>query len=400
MRDEDLFGAIAVQEGFLTRAQLDECLIDLDGRSVRELLLERGLLSEEQAQAIADIQRIHTAEAAAAAETGGVVRQNRFMLPCRGCDTYYLVQGMAEGTKFVCRKCGTLLVVRHRPPPLPAPEPPLPARVIGPYELLDEVGRGALSVVYKAVHRESKRVVALKVLRPSDIPNPAPLRRFQQEARAAGRLSHPNIVAVHEAGEAEGTWYIAMDYVEGVTLDKAVTQGRVGLRAFVEVLETVARAVHHAHQYGVVHRDLKPANILLDGAGRPRVTDFGLAKMDHADKGSTHAGVSLGTPYYMSPEQVEGDVAGTDARSDIYSMGVMLYEALTGRVPHAGGTVMEVYRGILSGALLPPTRANPEAPPALEAVALKALQRRKEQRYASARDFADDLRRWLDGATP
>jgi serine/threonine-protein kinase len=165
----------------------------------------------------------------------------------------------------------------------------------------------------------------------------------------------------------------------------------------VEALEKVARALHHAHQYGVVHRDLKPANIILDAAGEPHVTDFGLAKMDHMDKGATHSGAALGTPFYMSPEQVEGDIAGTDARSDIYSMGVMLFEALTGRVPFPGHSVLEVYRGILSGSVVSPSAINPKAPPALEAVCLKALKRNKRDRYTSARDFADDLKRYLDG---
>jgi serine/threonine-protein kinase len=398
VQDDALFGSIAVQEGFLTQDQLDLCLRERDGRGLPDFLRERGLLTDLQIQAILDIQKIHLAEASAPAETGGVLRMDRFMLPCRGCDTYYLVSGLPVGTKFVCRKCKTVLTVgRPTIVPTPPPEGPPAGERLGPYTLSGQIGRGSMSVVYKAVDSRNGRTVALKVLKKSDHPSPGPLIRFQQEARAAQRLAHPNIVAVREAGEEAGTPFIAMDYVEGLTLDRVLGQGKLGLREFVTALEQVAQAVHHAHQLGIVHRDLKPANILVDDRGVPHVTDFGLAKLDHADKSVTHAGVSLGTPFYMSPEQVEGDVAGTDARSDIFSLGVMLYEALTGRVPFPGNSVMEVYRAILAGAPPAPAKLNPRAPADLEAVCLKALRRDKARRYSTAREFAEDLRRWLEG---
>jgi len=398
VQDDALFGSIAVQEGFLTQAQIDACLKERNGRVLPDLLREKGLLTESQIQAILDIQRIHLVEASAQAETGGVLRMDRFLLPCRGCDTYYLVSGLPVGTKFVCRKCRTVLTVgRPTIVPTPPPEPPLGGNGLGPYTIVGQVGRGSMSVVYRAVDSRDGRTVALKVLRKSDHPNPGPLLRFQQESRAAQRLSHPNIVAVRQAGEEEGTAFIAMDYVEGVTLDRVLGQGKLQLRDFAVVLEQVGRAVHHAHQLGIIHRDLKPANIIVDAQGVPHVTDFGLAKMDHTDKSVTHAGVSLGTPFYMSPEQVEGDIAGTDARSDIFALGVMLYEALTGRVPFPGNSVMEVYRGILAGAPPAPTKLNSGAPAELEAICLKALHRQKARRYFTAREFAEDLRRWLDG---
>jgi len=151
--------------------------------------------------------------------------------------------------------------------------------------------------------------------------------------------------------------------------------------------------VHHAHQQGIVHRDLKPANIILDAAGRPHVTDFGLAKMDHLEKAATQTGGTIGTPYYMSPEQVRGDVRGTDGRSDIYALGVILYEALTGRVPFPGTSVVQVYLGILNGSVTPPSKINPRTPPALESICLKALERDKDRRQADARQLAEELRR-------
>jgi serine/threonine protein kinase len=392
VQEESLFGKIAVEEGFVTQPQLDAAIRETNGTTLTELLVSRGLLKPEQVQIIRDIQRIHMAEVSAPAESGGLLRMDRFMLPCSGCDTYYLIQGYAEGTKFICRKCQKVLVVRRVPEPRPVPSP-TGIRMIGPYEVLGEIGRGSVSVVYKARRADTGAVVALKVLKESDTPNPNYLKRFQQESRAASRLSHPNIVPVLDSGEKDGTYYMAMAVVEGVTLDRALATNRLTLRQFVEVLEQVAQAVHHAHQQGVIHRDLKPANIILDAAGRPHVSDFGLAKMDHLEKAATQGGGTIGTPWYMSPEQVMGDVPGTDARSDIYALGVMLYEALTGRVPFPGNSVVQVYLGILNGAAVPPSQINSRTPRELEAICLRALARDKSRRQASALEFAEELRR-------
>jgi serine/threonine-protein kinase len=393
VQEELLFGKIAVEEGFVTQTQLDTAMGETNGRTLTDVLVARGFLKPDQVQIIRDIQRIHMAEISAPAESGGMLRQDRFLLPCSGCDTYYLIQGYPEGTKFVCRKCQKILVVRRVADPRPV-SAPSGVRLIGPYELMAEIGRGSMSVVFKARHKDSGAVVALKVLKESDQPNPSYLKRFQQEARAASRLSHPNIVTVHDSGERDGQYYMAMDIVEGVTLDQALSKNRLTLYQFVEVLEQVALAVHHAHEQGVIHRDLKPANIILDVERRPHVTDFGLAKMDHLEKAATqHGGGTIGTPWYMSPEQVMGDVAGTDPRSDIYALGVMLYEVLTGRVPFPGNSVVQVYLGILNGAPTPPSQLNQRTPRELEAICMRALARDKEQRQASARQFAEELRR-------
>ena len=392
VQEELLFAKIAVEEGFVSQTQLDSAMNESNGRTLTDILVDRGLLRPDQIQIIRDIQRIHMAEITAPAESGGLLRHDRFMLPCSGCDTYYLIQGYAEGTKFVCRKCQKILVVRRVAES--APSPALTGkRRIGPYELESEIGRGSMSVVYKARHRDSGAVVALKVLKDSETPNPNYLKRFQQESSAASRLSHPNIVTVLDSGEKDGQYYIAMSVVEGTTLDRALATNRLSLPQFVEVLEQVAHAVHHAHQHGIIHRDLKPANIILDAAGRPHVSDFGLAKMDHLEKAANQGGGSFGTPWYMSPEQVMGDVAGTDARSDIYALGVMLYEALTGRVPFPGNSVVQVYLGILNGAPTPPSQLNPRTPRELEAICLQALAREKERRQPTALQFAEELRR-------
>jgi len=381
-----------VEEGFVTQGQLDSALKDTHGSALTDVLVAKGLLQPGQVQIIRDIQRIHMAEVSAPAESGGLLRQDRFMLPCSGCDTYYLIQGYPEGTKFVCRKCQKVLVVRRVLEAAPAPAK-AGAGSVGPYDVMGEIGRGSMSVVHRAVNRKTGAVVALKVLKDPDAANATYLRRFEQEASAARRLSHPGIVPVLDSGEEDGIYYIAMAIVDGVTLDHAMAKNRLNLRQFVEVLEQVAQAVHHAHEQGVVHRDLKPANIILDAAGRPHVTDFGLAKTEQLEKAATHAGGSFGTPFYMSPEQVMGDVRGTDPRSDIYALGVMLYEALTGRVPFPGNSVVQVYLGILNGTVTPPSQTNPKTPPELEAICLRALQRDKELRPASALEFAQDLRR-------
>jgi serine/threonine-protein kinase len=400
VNDDALFGAIAVQEGYLTQTQLDGAMGARNGAEVAQILLSLRLLSPEQVRTIQDIQRIRLAEADEAHDADARVHGDRNLLGCTGCETWYIVQGLIPGTKFVCRKCGRVLSVSAAPPPAlqESPKQPGSGRRLGPYEILREIGRGSMSTVFEAFHPPSGKTVALKVLRTWDTPNPNPLRRFQQEARAISRLSHPNIVAIRDSGDVQGVYYIAMDLVRGETLDRLLAKRAIRLRDFVALLEKVALALHHAHQQGIIHRDLKPANILVDSAGEPRVTDFGLAKLDHAsDKGGTHHGATLGTPFYMSPEQVSGDIAGTDARSDIYAMGVILYEALTGRHPYPGTSVMDVYRAVLAGSLAPPEKVNPDAPPPLAAVCRKALQREKARRYDSARQLAEDLRRWLEG---
>ncbi len=398
MGDDFLFGDIAVQEGFLTRDQIEACARSRKGRPIGEVLVEEGLLSRNQVQTILDIQRIHVAEASTPSESEGRIRHDRVMIPCPGCDTCYLVHGQPEGAKFACRKCHRVLVIRRARDGTLAAQPPAFPRPLGLYDLLAEIDRGSGAVVYKARHRPSGALVALKVLRERDASDTARLRRFQKEADTARRLSHPGVVAIRDAGEAEGHWYIAMDLVEGQTLDRALAQGALTLRRFVEILEQVALAVQHAHDIGVVHRDLKPANIILDTEGRPHVADFGLAKVEHAvEDSATRVGSSLGTPHYMSPEQVRGDVGSTDARSDIYALGVMLYQGLCGRLPYPGTSIGDVYARILEGKPAAPSSVDPRAPRDLEAVCLRALSPDRRRRQASARDFAAELRRHLDG---
>ncbi len=278
----------------------------------------------------------------------------------------------------------------------PAPEESAPPAFPN-YEVLGVLGRGGMGVVYKARQRGLERVVALKVLRTGIEEGEEATRRFLNEARAAARLQHAHIVSIHEVSTAGGLPYFSMDYVEGPTLgDWLRAPGRTPAQA-AAALRKVALAVHHAHEAGIVHRDLKPGNILVDRAGEPKVTDFGIAKDIAQDAPITKAGMTIGTPCYMSPEQAAGENDRVGPRSDVYALGALLYEALARRPPFAGSAVSETLRQVLGRAPAPPSRYDPAVPRALEAVCLRALEKDPTRRHSSALAFAEDLGRFLEG---
>ncbi|HZU98551.1 MAG TPA: protein kinase, partial [Planctomycetota bacterium] len=269
--------------------------------------------------------------------------------------------------------------------------------VFGPYDILGEVARGGMGIVYRALQRDLKRIVALKVMKEGEGASKKQIKRFQRETETAAKLQHPNIVAVHEVGCHQGFHYFTMDLIEGDALDQLVKRGeKMPLERVLNVVEEVARAIHYAHGKGIIHRDLKPANILLDTDGHPKVTDFGLAKsIDHKSM-LTRTGAVVGTPFYMPPEQAKGD-NDIDQRADVYALGVILYELLTLKLPFHGETTMEVYRKILEEDPLPPKHHDSRIPLDIQTICLKAMDREPARRYQTAKDLADDIKRFLDG---
>ena len=270
----------------------------------------------------------------------------------------------------------------------------LPRR-FGDYELLEELGRGGMGVVYRARQINPERIVAVKMILRGEAASAADLARFRAEAEAVARLDHPHIVPVYEVGEYGGHPYFTMKYVAGTTLARRLADGPLPARESAALLAPVCRAIHFSHQRGILHRDLKPSNILIDSDGRPHVTDFGLAKRLEADPNLTLSGAILGTPAYMAPEQAAGKRGKIGPASDVYSLGTMLYQMLTGHPPFQAASPVDTVLLVLEQEPLPPRLLNPRADRELEMIALKCLQKPPELRYASAQLLADDLEAFL-----
>lgn len=304
----------------------------------------------------------------------------------------------------------------------------------GDYQILSELGRGGMGVVYRARQISLNRQVALKLILAGQLASAGDVRRFRNEAEASARLEHPNIVPIYEVGEREGRHYFSMKFIEGHTLSQrlAATSGadvlgvpapgaaevsaagpgphppaagdreqgippRLGWRSSVVLLATISRAVHYAHLRGVLHRDIKPANILLDAQGQPHLTDFGLAKLLENQSGLTHSGVIMGTPSYMAPEVANGDTEKVTTAADIYSLGAVLYELLTGRPPFVGDTVAGVLHRLVTFEPTPPSVHEPSLPPDLDTIALKCLEKDPVRRYHTAEELAEELDRFTRG---
>lgn len=266
---------------------------------------------------------------------------------------------------------------------------------IGPYEIICELGQGGMAKVFRALQPSVNRVIALKVL-PSQLEtDPTSVARFRQEAETAANLAHENIVKVWDASINQPPYHIAMEFLEGGTLSDRIESGPLPVGEAVKIMIAVCSALEHAHQRGVVHRDIKPANIMFDGKNRPVVTDFGIARAASQTR-LTATGASFGTPDYMSPEQARG--AAVDHHTDIYSLGVVLYEMLTGRPPFISDSPLVTMRQIIDDPVPPPSLLNPLIPKSLESVVLKALAKAPEARYQSGAAFADDL--WLAYQSP
>jgi len=274
---------------------------------------------------------------------------------------------------------------------------PKPARIMtdfGDYELLEEIGRGGQGVVYRARQKSLNRTVALKVIGLGHLAAEAQLKRFRLEAEAAARLDHPRIVPIHEVGERDGYCYFSMNFIDGGQLDEVVERESLPIRSAVELIAKLARAVHYAHEHGILHRDIKPGNILLDQKGEPHLTDFGLARLVETESTVTRTKEVFGTPSYMSPEQVTRDRTLTSA-TDVYALGAVLYQLLTGHPPFEGGTTYETMRLLLETELRPPRLLNPKIDRDLSTICLKCLEKDPRRRYPSALALAKDLEHWL-----
>lgn len=265
----------------------------------------------------------------------------------------------------------------------------------GDYQLIAEIGRGGMGVVYKARQRSLDRLVAVKMILASHLASEDQVHRFYAEAKAAAKLEHPNIVGIHEIGQLHGQHYFVMEHVEGRSLAQTLAGGPMEPAIAAECVAKIARAVHRLHQEGIVHRDLKPSNILIDAKGEPHVTDFGLAKTLIGDSHMTHTGAIVGTPSYMAPEQAAGRTSEVGPLSDVYSLGALLYDMLTGRPPFREATPLDTLVQVIEAEPRLPRQINPRVPRDLEMICLRCLEKVAQNRYASAAALADDLERFL-----
>jgi len=266
---------------------------------------------------------------------------------------------------------------------------------LGDYELLEEVGRGGQGVVFRARQKSLNRIVALKVISLGQWATPAHLKRFRLEAEAAASLDHPCIVPIYEIGERDGQCYFSMKFVEGDQLDEVIKHTPMSIRQAAELVAKVARTVHYAHEHGILHRDIKPGNILLDKKGEPHLTDFGLARLVESESEITRTVEVLGTPSYMAPEQAAGNNIKLTRATDVYGLGAVLYQLLTGHPPFAGGTTYETIKLLLETEQRPPRLWNAKVDRDLSTICQKCLEKDPKLRYSSASAFAEDLERWL-----
>jgi len=389
-----LFGEIAVRGGWIRAKDLHGALREKadhtrDPRKLGEVLRDGGYLDDASLREILREQDR---------------RQVKKVLSCRDCGTAHDGTHATAGGKFRCKGCRRVFEAPRAlfAAALSAPRRPGSSRVpakryLGPYEIVDEVARGGMGIVYRAVHRTLSREVALKVLTAGPGVSKDMVIRFKAEARAAARLHHRAIVPIFDVGVQGDRHYIAMEYIAGRTLDAWVRDRAPDSSTVAVVLAEVAEALAHAHSRGIIHRDVKPGNILIDAADKPHITDFGLAMDVQADTRLTQSGVALGTPTYMSPEQARGDMENLDGRSDIFSLGSVCYEAIAGRPPFVGASVMDTLLRVVQDEPKRLRSRVPSVPEDLEAVCMKALEKEPELRYDNAAALATDLARVARG---
>src|SRR5438034_4393486 len=276
-----------------------------------------------------------------------------------------------------------------------APRPAMTLANFGDYELLEEIGRGGQGVVYRARQKSLNRIVALKVIGLGHWATDAHLKRFRREAEAAASLEHSGIVPIYEVGERDGSCYFSMKFIEGGQLDAVAKREAMPVRRAAELIAKVARIVHYAHEHHILHRDIKPGNILLDQKGEPHLTDFDLARLVETQSTVTRTMEVLGTPSYMAPEQAVGNNAAISSLTDVYGLGAVLYQLLTGQPPFAGGTTYETIKLLLDTEPRSPRLWNPKIDRDLSTICVKCLEKDPKRRYSSALALAEDLERWV-----
>ena len=267
----------------------------------------------------------------------------------------------------------------------------------GDYELVEEISRGGMGIVYRARHARLNRTVALKLMRAGDLASEEEVHRFYGEAKAAASLDHPAIVPIYDVGQHQGRHFLSMRLVEGITLSQRLAEGPLQPEEAAALIRKIAEAMTYAHEHGVVHRDLKPANVLLDRSGEPMVTDFGLAKNLNADANLTATGQILGTPGFMAPEQAKGDCTANQPIVDVYGIGAILYAMCTGSAPFQATNQIDVVIQVLDREPQLPSKLNRRIPKALEQICLRCLEKKPENRYPSAQAIVDDVDRFLKG---
>ena len=382
--DDTWIGQILVETGAVTSNQVQEALSMQAECAVKktpvprlgEILIEKGVLT------FAKLQE-------------ALQRQSQLTrVSCPSCGSRYVAEGLKEGKVYLCEKCASPLQTgsSSRLAPVDASEPEGVARaaadpnnVLGKYVLVSMIGKGAMGAVYKAWDRGLRRWVSIKILLATK--DPQLVLRFRREAETAAAIQHPNIVPIYDVGESNGRPYLVMKFIEGCTLS--------GMSLTVDqacaMTLQAAKAVGYAHTKEVVHRDLKPANIMVDGSGHVYVMDFGLAKDLYGAAGLTAPGTVMGTPSYMPPEQASGKIQAVDRSSDVYSLGAILYELITGRPPFKSPQQMETIRQVLEDPVKPPSSFRREVSPELEAFILKALEKDRTRRFPTGTEFAQAL---------
>lgn len=417
-RLDGLFGIILLEKGWLEEKDLNaalrrKALLETRGENPRlgEVLVERGLLTPEQVQEV-------------------LVEQGKAIMVCPACREQFNVSSLLDDDELRCKRCATMLVFPEklesvgtagdtiisgsgsaisgaetmvkdsdvfgddRDEDIDLSKPGV--KKFEKYEILGELARGGMGIVYKAVHPGLKKVVALKVLIAGENATEDQIRRFYLEAEAAAKLHHPNIVPIHDVGVFKGRHFFTLEFIDGPSLRQIIKKERIPVNKAMHLMRDVCDAIHYAHENNIIHRDLKPANVMVDVHGKPQVMDFGLAKNVEGES-NTITGVIMGTPAYMPPEQALGKISLIEPRSDVYSLGAVMYEMLTGNPPFEGQSPMQIINDVVENDPISPRRFNPKLPRDAETICLVAMEKEVGRRYPSALAMKEDIERYLAG---